>query len=63
MNSIYLVLALAASHKWEVHQMDVKYAFFHGDLQEENYMEQLPRSIHNDSILVYRLNKSLYGIK
>jgi hypothetical protein len=30
MNSIYLVLALAPSHKWEVHQMDVKYAFFHG---------------------------------
>jgi hypothetical protein len=24
MNSICLVLALAASHKWEVHQMDVK---------------------------------------
>ena len=33
-NSIHLVLSLAASHKWEVHQMDVKYAFFHRDLQE-----------------------------
>jgi hypothetical protein len=34
MNSIYLVLALSASHKWEVHQMDVKSAFLHGDLKE-----------------------------
>jgi hypothetical protein len=40
MNSIHLVLALATSHKWEVHQMDVKSSFLHGDLQEEIYMEQ-----------------------
>jgi hypothetical protein len=32
MNSICLVLVLAASHKWEVHQMDVKSTFLHGDL-------------------------------
>ena len=32
MNSICLVLSLAALHNWEVHQMDVKYAFLHGDL-------------------------------
>jgi hypothetical protein len=29
MNSIHLVLALAASHKWEVHWMDVKSTFLH----------------------------------
>ena len=40
MNSLCLVLSLFAPHKWEVHQMDVKYAFLHGDLQEEIYMEQ-----------------------
>jgi hypothetical protein len=34
MNSIHLVLSLAASHKWEVHQMDVKSTFLHKDLQE-----------------------------
>jgi hypothetical protein len=33
MNSIRLVLALAASHKWEFHQMVVKYDFLHMDLQ------------------------------
>ena len=40
MNSIRLFLSLAASFKWEVHQMDVKSAFLHGDLHEEIYMEQ-----------------------
>ena len=32
MNSIYLVLSLAALHNWEVHQMDANYTFLHGDL-------------------------------
>jgi hypothetical protein len=35
MNSIHLVLSLATSHKWEVHQMDVKFTFLHEYLQEE----------------------------
>ena len=40
MNSIHLVLSLAALHNWEVHQMNVKSIFLHGDLQKEIYMEQ-----------------------
>ena len=32
MDSIRLVLALVASNCWEVHHMDVKSAFLHGDL-------------------------------
>eukprot|EP00253_Pinus_taeda_P025520 PITA_25520 len=63
MNSIHLVLSLAASLKWEVHQMDVKYAFLHGDLHEEIYMEQPLGFIQKDSNLVFQLKKSLYGIK
>jgi hypothetical protein len=63
MNSICLVLSLAASHKWEVHQMDVKSTFFHRDLQEEIYMEQPPGYVQNDSSLVFRLKKSLYCLK
>jgi hypothetical protein len=34
MNSICLVLAIVVSHEWEVHQMDVKFALLHGNLQE-----------------------------
>eukprot|EP00253_Pinus_taeda_P005684 PITA_05684 len=63
MNSIRLVLSLAASLKWEVHQMDVKSAFLHGDLHEEIYMEQPIGFIQTDSSLVCRLKESLYGLK
>lgn len=40
MNSIHLTLAIVVAHGWAVHQMDVKSAFLHGDLDEEIYMEQ-----------------------
>jgi hypothetical protein len=63
MNSIHLVLALVASNKREVHQMDVKSTFLHGDLQEEIYMEQPPSYVQNDSSLVCRLEKYIYGLK
>ena len=33
MDSIRLLLAIAASRKWEVHHMDVKSAFIHGDIK------------------------------
>jgi hypothetical protein len=42
--------------------MDVKSSFLHGDFQEEIYMEQPPSCVHNYSILVFHLNKSLYGL-
>jgi hypothetical protein len=62
MDSIRLALAIATSKGWEVHQMDVKNAFLHGDLSEEIYMEQ-PQGFMQDSSLVCRLKKSLYGLK
>jgi hypothetical protein len=62
MNSIRLVLSLAASQGWSVYQMDVKSAFLHGDLDEEIYMEQPPGFVQ-DSSLVCRLRRSLYGLK
>jgi hypothetical protein len=42
MNSIFLVLALATSHKSEVHKIDFKSIFLRGYLKEESYMEQPP---------------------
>ena len=41
MESIRLVLAIAASKQWEVYHMDVKCSFLHGDLKEEIYMKQI----------------------
>ncbi|GJT74019.1 zinc finger, CCHC-type containing protein [Tanacetum coccineum] len=34
---VRLILALAAYHGWQVHHLDVKSAFLHGDLKEEVY--------------------------
>ena len=62
MDSIRLVLAIAASKRWEVHHMDVKSAFLHGDLEEAIYMKQ-PEGFIDDPSLVCRLRKSLYGLK
>ena len=42
--------------------MYVKNAFLHGDISEEIYMEQ-PQGFMQDSSLVCRLKKSLYGLK
>ena len=62
MDSIRLVLAIAALKKWEVYHMDVKSSFLHGDLEEEIYMKRTKGYI-SDSSLVCRLRKSLDGIK
>ena len=62
MDSIRMVLAIASSKRWEVHHMDVKSAFLHGDLEEEIYMKQ-PEGFIDDPSLVCRLRKSLYGLK
>ena len=37
---VHLFISLAASYDWDLHQLDIKNAFLHGDLQEEVYMEQ-----------------------
>ncbi|KAL6349688.1 hypothetical protein AAG906_041095 [Vitis piasezkii] len=39
MTTVQTILAIAASQSWQLHQMDVKNAFLHGDLQEEIYMK------------------------
>jgi hypothetical protein len=42
--------------------MDLKNAFLQGNLSEEIYMEQ-PQGFMEESYLVCRLKKSLYGLK
>ena len=64
MNTIRTILSLAASYKWEIHQMDVKSVFLNGNLSEEIYMQQPPGFITSEtSSLVCKLHKSLYGLK
>ena len=62
MDSIRLVLGIAASKHWEVHHMDVKSDFIHGDLNEETYIKN-PKGYTSDPSLVCKLQKSLYGLK
>ncbi|RVW47659.1 Retrovirus-related Pol polyprotein from transposon TNT 1-94 [Vitis vinifera] len=40
--SVRLLLSMAAMCSWPLYQLDIKNAFFHGDLAEEVYMEQPP---------------------
>ncbi|XP_071913959.1 uncharacterized protein [Coffea arabica] len=63
-NSIRIILAIAALRKLEIHQMDVKTAFLNGDLDEEIYMEQPEGFITPEKgNKVCKLVKSLYGLK
>lgn len=64
LDTIRLLLTIAAQRGWKVHQMDVKSAFLNGVLQEQIYIEQ-PKGFVVDGTeeKVYRLHKALYGLK
>ena len=62
MDFVRLVFAIAPSKRWEVHHMDVKRVFLHGDLHEDIYMQHLEGFI-NDPSHVFILKKYLYGLK
>jgi hypothetical protein len=64
MESIRMLLAVAAQEGWAVHHMDVKSAFLNGELEEEVYVEQPPGFVaagHEAKVL--KLNKALYGLR
>lgn len=56
------MFALAASLDLEIEQMDVKTAFLYGNLKEEIYVQQA-EGFEDGTDLVYKLNRSLYGLK
>uniref|UniRef100_A0A2N9J5N3 Integrase catalytic domain-containing protein n=1 Tax=Fagus sylvatica TaxID=28930 RepID=A0A2N9J5N3_FAGSY len=62
LNSIRIIISLAANLDWPLHQLDVKNAFLHGDLNETVYMAQ-PPGFESKGEYVCHLKKSIYGLK
>ena len=62
LETIWLLLGIAASKNWEVRQLDVKSAYLHGDLDEEIYMDPPPgyNVVEGNAL---RLVKAIYGLK
>ena len=62
--TVRFLVALAASRGWQIHHLDVKTAFLHGDLKEEVFVSQ-PQGyeIKGQESKVYKLRKALYGLR
>ena len=64
MDTIRVVLAIAAQNQWPVYQKDVKPSFLNGILEEEVYVDQQPGyTVKGHEYKVYKLKKALYGLK
>jgi hypothetical protein len=64
LDTIRVVISLAALNSWMIYQLDVKSAFLHGELDEEVFVDQPPGYEHKEQkSKVYRLKKALYGLK
>ncbi|WVZ94313.1 hypothetical protein U9M48_040219 [Paspalum notatum var. saurae] len=64
LEAIRILLAFAASKGFKLQQMDVKFAFLSGFIEEEVYVRQPPGfESARFSDRVYKLRKALYGLK
>ena len=62
--TIRLLIDLAAAHSWEIHHLDVKTAFLHEELKEIVYVLQLEGfEKFGKEDKVYKLKKALYGLR
>jgi len=64
MNTVRVLLSLAANYGWELQQFDLKNTFLHREPEEEIYMEIPPGYGKNlADHTVCKLKKALYGLK
>lgn len=61
--SLRILLSMAAKEKLKVIHIDISSAFLNGNLKEEIYLRQPKYFEDKDNKLVWRLHKSLYGLK
>ena len=64
MQSVRIVLAIAAEMDWEARQLDVKTAFLYADIEEEVFVAEPPGFEANDNekgLLVIKLGKASMG--
>ncbi|RVW79276.1 Retrovirus-related Pol polyprotein from transposon TNT 1-94 [Vitis vinifera] len=64
LNTVRVLLSLAANLDWPLHQFDVKNAFLHGDLEEDIYIDIPSGYVANtEGNVVCKLQRTLYGLK
>ena len=69
--SVRILMSIVGARGWCTRQLDVETAFLHARLEEDVYVEQMKGHVvhklndddDDDLDLVYKLNRSLYGIK
>ena len=66
MSSVRVLLQKAVQNNMLIHQMDVKTAYLNAPIDHEIYIQQLDgfeKCDKNGNELVWKLKKSLYGLK
>jgi hypothetical protein len=64
MESVRLLLAMAAVKDWRVHHLDIKSAFLNGELAETVFVKQAPGfAVKGAKHKVLKLRKVLFGLR
>lgn len=62
MNTVHVIISLAANFGWGLQQFDIKNAFLHGNHKEEIYKD-VPHAFESQERMVCKLRQALYGLQ
>ena len=63
LKSIRILLAITTHYDYEIWKMDVKTTFLNGNLSKDVYMTQSEGFTSKDGNQVWKLQRSIYGLK